>query len=107
MGSDPKNESDVTMLDDIDGYIIDTDNDSIPDTYYEPDNQTETPITPLDDGNLGLDVDDDGVIDYAYDTETGETVKFSDSDTTEEEFPYILLAAGIIVIIIICIGVYF
>jgi len=105
-GSDPKNDEDVNWFDEINGYLIDTDNDGIPDIYYNAENQTDTTIEPINDETLGVDIDGDEVIDYTYDTGTNEIETYTEPDTEEDSFPILIVGAIIIVAIIAIIGGY-
>ncbi len=85
IGSDSKNNSDTTNISDLNGYLVDTDNDGIPDIFYEKSNETMTTVTKDDEGNYNIDLDGDDTIDYKYNATTGTLTVFEEKDTTDSK----------------------
>ncbi|MBS3749835.1 MAG: hypothetical protein KGY67_09110 [Candidatus Thermoplasmatota archaeon] len=80
LGSDPKNDSDVIRVEELDGYLVDTDNDGEPDMFYEKSNETVATLMIGDDGIYHIDVNGDGTIDYSYNVTTRSITAFEDQD---------------------------
>ncbi len=104
LGSNPKNPEDVITLQ-IEGttyYLIDTDDDGIYDTLYNPYTEESIPIT-VKEGKLLLDIDNDGVNEYIYDPVSQELAVYTEPKQNEG-FPFafiILLLIGIIIVAIV------
>jgi PKD repeat protein len=107
LGSDPYDATDVIDVQ-IEGttyYLVDTTGNGESDTLFNPYSADTSPIQ-TDNGNLLLDIDDDGTYEYLYDPATGEST-VNDVGQQEEEFPFVIIIVLIIVIIIITIGILF
>jgi len=106
LGSDSKNDSDVISVDELDGYLVDTDNDGEPDMFYEKSNETVATLMIGDDGIYHIDVNGDGTIDYSYNVTTRSITAFEDQDTPDSTpgFSTALLFISLFAIVILVFG---
>jgi len=106
LGLNSKNPSDVKNIIGKDGYLLDTDNDSKPDTYYNLNNNVITPIEIDTKGIYQIDEDGDGAWNYKYDFAGGIIESIEESTDSNNEFPWILAISIIVITIIIVIFIF-
>ena len=103
LGSDSKNNSDVISVEELEGYLVDTDGDGSSDRLYVPSDETSTTVTSNGDGYYDIDVDGDGVTDYTYNVTTKSLEEYGVADTTDStpgfSASFILISLGIIILI--------
>ena len=68
---DNANEYVEPIVDGKTTYLVDTDNDGIYDTFYDPETNTKTSVEQNEEGRYLIDSDGDGVVDYVYDPTSG------------------------------------
>jgi chitodextrinase len=106
IGTDSKDETSYINIDieDIENYLIDTDDDGEYDLFYDPESETEIPFEIDEDGNILIDYDNDGDWDYKFNIDTGELIDISEEDEEEETpgfgFLMILIVLGLIGIVV-------
>ena len=99
LGSDPKNNSDIKQIKQIDGgFAVDIDGDGIHDKFYNSNNGIITTINVKDDGTYLLDVNGDGKWNYIYNPLSDSIESYEEKSS--EEFPWIPVIIGLIILII-------
>jgi len=106
LGSDPKNSSDVTsiVIDGETNYLVDTNADGTPDTYYNLVTGTSTVLTIQADGTYLIDVDGDGTWDYVYDPVLGEVTAYAAE--VAEDWTWVILVVVVIIVVIILVIIF-
>ena len=101
LGSDPKNASDVTIID-INGeayYLFDTNKDGKIDAFYNPDLNKST-ILGFEDGKYLIDLDGDKIWDYTYTLAAGvATYKEKEGDKGLPGFELIIVVYSVLIIL--------
>ncbi len=101
IGSDSTNSSDVTEVEDIDGYLVDTDKDGNPDKFFNDTTSSSSDLI-FDEGIYKIDVDGDGIIDFLYDAET-KTITLYNSSNVSDKTPGFEMILGILALLLISI----
>jgi parallel beta-helix repeat protein len=97
IGTDPKDETSYIIIDieDIENYLVDTDDDGEYDLFYDPESEIEITFEIDEDGNILIDYDNDGEWDYKYDMLSSDLTDISEEE--DEETP----GFGFIMIIVV------
>lgn len=90
----------LVINDEIQGWLIDTDNDGIYDIFKNTDTDNESSLQMQNASNYHIDVDDDGIWDYTYNVEEQTLQAYASVDDTSDNSSF-LLAFGLIIIIVI------
>jgi hypothetical protein len=107
LGTDPLNASDTTTLVYQNRMFIflDTNKDGRPDIFYNRSANITTPLTPIDnEGDLSVDVNNDGVGEYVYNAKAG-TIALSPARAVEPLNPLLTLALVGMIIGVVLISV--
>ena len=103
---DNANEYVEPVIDGKTTYLVDTDNDGIYDTFYDPETNTKTSVEQNEEGKYLIDSDGDGVVDYAYDPASGALVP-KEKPTKPTEIPWPIVITILLALIAISVIVYF
>jgi len=107
LGSNPKNETDVTSVD-VEGityYLVDIDEDGQSNIFYNTITKNSTILGIRNDGAYLIDVDEDSEWDYIYDPASKTVTPYEEKPS--EEFPWLLVIIGIIIATIVIIIILF
>jgi len=97
---DNANEYVEPIIDGKTTYLVDTDNDGIYDTFYDPETNTKTSVEQNEEGKYLIDSDGDGVVDYVYDPASGAIVP-KEKPTKPTEIPWSIVVSIIVALLII------
>ena len=102
IGSDPENANEYVkpIIDGKTTYLVDTDNDGIYDTFYDPETNTKTSVEQNEEGKYLIDSDGDGVVDYVYDPTSGAINPYK-KPTKPTEIPWSIVVLIIVALLII------
>ncbi len=108
IGSDPENANEYVepIIDGKTTYLVDTDNDGIYDTFYDPETNTKTSVEQNEEGKYLIDSDGDGVVDYVYDPASG-AINPYEKPTKPTEIPWPIVITILLALIAISVIIYF
>ena len=108
IGSDPENANEYVepVIDGKTTYLVDTDNDGIYDTFYDPETNTKTSVKQNEEGKYLIDSDGDGIIDYVYDPASGAIVP-KEKEILSPYKPLTITLIAVAIVIAILIGIIF
>jgi len=101
LGTNPKiKDITIKVLNGIVFYLIDLDDDGIPDRFYNASSEKDVTVKIREDGTYLLNIDSDAYWDYVYDPASGETTNYEEKPGSSDGLPWFTIASVIIIIII-------